>query len=111
MENLIADINRIFRFGDNYSRVAEIYIWEEKWDKLFELLKNSPDFYRIESAEKYLAGKYSEELAAMYRRLILDYMPGHIGRDHYRMVCKYIRRMMKPGQKPMVLAMLALPAS
>ena len=24
VENLIADINRIFRFGDNYSRVAEI---------------------------------------------------------------------------------------
>ena len=106
VENLIADINRMFRFGDNYSRVAEIYIWEKEWDKLFELLKNSPDFCRIEGAEKYLAGKYSEELAAMYRRLILDYMPGHIGRDHYQMVCKYIRRMIKLGQKPMALELV-----
>ena len=106
VENLIADINRMFRFGENYSRVAEIYIWEKEWDKLFELLQNSPDFCRIEGAEKYLAGKYSEELAAMYRRLILDYMPGHIGRDHYQMVCKYIRRMIKLGQKPMALELV-----
>ena len=100
-DGLIADINRNACFGENYSRVSEIYIWEKEWDKLFGLLRNSPDFYRIESAEKYLADKYPVELADMYRRLIVGYMPAHIGRDHYKTVCRYILRMIKLGQKQM----------
>lgn len=101
VDGLIADIDRNALFGENYSRVSEIYIWEKQWDKLFGLLRKSPDFYRIESAEKYLADKYPAELADMYRRLIIEYMPDHIGRDHYQTVCRYIRRMMKLGQKQM----------
>ena len=101
VDGLITDLNRNALFGENYSRVSEIYIREKEWDSLFGLLRKSPDFYRIESAEKYLADKYAVELADMYRRLIIGYLPAHIGRDHYQTVCRYIRRMMKLGQRQM----------
>lgn len=105
---LIADINERSRPDTNYYRVAEIYIWEKEWDKLFRLLQKSPDFHRIEEAEKYLAGTYAEELATMYRDLIINYMPDHIGRNHYQLVCKYLRRMAKLGYKPMAMELADL---
>ena len=103
VNQLIADINRNSHKDINYSYTAEIYIWEEEWDKLFKLLQKYPNFYRIEEAEKYLADKHAEELATMYRKLIIDYLPNNMGRDHYQMVCKYIRRIAKLGYKPMAL--------
>ena len=82
---------------------SEIYMWEEQFDKLFELLRKYPDFYRVEEAEKYLAANYAEELAGMYRDLIVDYLPNHVGRNHYEMVCKYLRRIIKLGCKPLAM--------
>ena len=40
------------------------------------------------------------------KHLIVDYMPDHIGRNHYQMACKYIRRMAKLGYKPMALELI-----
>ena len=108
VEGLIADINGKSRRDEPYNRVAQIYIWEKEWEKLFKLLRKSPSFYRIEEAEKYLATDHAEELATMYRHLIVDYLPDHIGRDHYQTVCKYIRRMAKLGHKPMALELIEL---
>ena len=108
VDKLIAGINGKSRRDWGYERISEIYIWEEQWDNLFDLLRKYPSFYRIEEAEKYLADDHAEELAMMYRDLIIGYMPGHVGRDHYQMVCKYIRRMAKLGFKPMALELAAL---
>lgn len=108
VDGLIADINERPHPDANYYRVAEIYIWEKEWDKLFRLLRKSPDFHRIEEAEKYLADTYAEELATMYRDLIIDYLPNHIGRNHYQLVCKYLRRMAKLGYKPMAMELADL---
>lgn len=108
VEGLIADINGKSRWNEPYNRVAQIYIWEKDWDKLFELLRKSPSFSRVEEAEKYLAPDRSGELATMYRQLIIDYMPDHIGRNHYLTVCKYIRRMAKLGHEPMALELMEL---
>ncbi len=107
VDDLIADINKKSRWDWDYERTAEIYIWEEQWDNLFDLLRKYPSFYRIEEAEKYLADDHAEDLAMMYRNLIIDYMPDHVGRDHYQMVCKYLRRMAKLGYKPMALELAA----
>ena len=102
-DNLIAAINGKSRWGADYERVAEIYVWEEQWNRLFELLRKYPDFYRIEEAEKYLADDHAEELATMYRDLIVSYMPNNVGRSHYQMICKYLRRMIKLGCKSMAM--------
>ena len=103
VDNLIAAISGKSCWEVDYDRVAEIYMWEEQFDKLFELLRKYPDFYRVEEAEKYLAANYAEELAGMYRDLIVDYLPNHVGRNHYEMVCKYLRRIIKLGCKPLAM--------
>lgn len=79
--------------------VANIYIKEEKWDKLWELVKENPDFTNIESYESYLSKLYSDEIVDLYANQVLDYLERNMGRDHYQTACRYIRRMIKLGGK------------
>ena len=79
--------------------VANIYIKEEKWDKLWELIKENPEFSTIESYESYLSKPYSDEIVDLYANQVLDYLERNMGRDHYQTACRYIRRMIKLGGK------------
>lgn len=100
VEVLLADENQ--RGGyERYYHLADIYIWEAQWNKLYELLRQEPTFEHISIAEPYLAKDYATELAAMYRDLIVVYLENNVGRSHYQEVCRYIRRMKKLGVKDM----------
>ena len=79
--------------------VGSIYIKEEKWDKLWEMVKENPDLSTIERYETYLSKHYSDELVDLYANQILDYLNRNMGRDHYQTACRYIRRMIKLGGK------------
>jgi hypothetical protein len=79
--------------------VDTIYIREEKWDKLWEMVKEKPDLSFIERYETYLSKRYSNELVDLYTSQILDYLNHNMGRDHYQTACRYIRRMIKLGGK------------
>ena len=79
--------------------VANIYIKEEKWDKLWELIKENPEFSTIESYESYLSKPYSDEIVDLYANQVLEYLERIMGRDHYQTACRYIRRMIKLGGK------------
>ena len=79
--------------------VGTIYIREEKWDKLWEMVKENPDLSFIERYETYLSKRYSDELVDLYTSQILDYLERNMGRDHYQTACRYIRRMIKLGGK------------
>jgi len=79
--------------------VGSIYIKEEKWDKLWEMVKENPDLSTIERYESYLSKHYSDELVDLYTNQILDYLNRNMGRDHYQTACRYIRRMIKLGGK------------
>lgn len=100
-QDLVKEMSKDTRFGNHYTAVSEFYIWEEQWDKLLELLRQYPDFYRIEEAEKYLGSEHAEELATLYRNLIIPYLKNNVGRGYYQTACKYIRRMIKLGARPM----------
>lgn len=91
----------------NYEHVADIYIWEEQWDKLYELLCKHPTFERISQAESYLAKGHAQELATMYRSLILDYLKLNMGRSCYKEACHYIRRMKMLGAKELADGLVA----
>lgn len=97
---LINDINNTSPWID-YDRISQLYIWEAQWDKLFELLRQNASFDRLVTAEKYIADSYRDELAALYRKLILAYLERYMGRPHYQTVCRYIQRMIKFGASPM----------
>lgn len=105
-QDLVKEMSKDTRFGNHYAFVSEFYIWEEQWDKLFELLCQYPDFYRVEEAEKYLAGEHAEELATLYRNLIIPYLKNNVGRGYYQTACKYIRRMIKLGARPMAMELV-----
>lgn len=98
---LIAEFDKKSYLGRDFDRIAEIYIWEKEWDNLFGLLQKFPTFGHIESVEKYLANDHAEELATMYRNQIINYLPNNIGREHYALVCNYIRRMINLGCEAM----------
>ena len=83
-----------------YNRLSQIYIWEASWDKLFGLLRQNANLERIAAAEPYLAPTYSNELALLYRKLILAYLESNIGRPYYQTACRYIRRIIKLGAGP-----------
>lgn len=100
LSGLIDDIKKGNRWID-YDRISQLYIWEECWDKLFALLQQNPGFERIISAEPYLAESYSNELATLYRKLILTYLEGSMGREYYQSACRYIQRMIKLGARSM----------
>lgn len=100
VEDVIKEIKQARRWTD-YDRISQLYILEAEWDKLLELLRQNVSFERIASAERYLADAYSNELAALYKKFILTYLEENTGRTHYQTVCRYIRRIIKLGARPM----------
>lgn len=105
LEGVITEIRQTNRWID-YDRISQLYVWEESWDKLFELLRQNVSFERIAMAEPYLADSYSMELAALYKGLILTHLERNVGRPHYQAVCRYIRRMVKLGARPMATGLI-----
>lgn len=104
-ENLIAGIKK--ENGWNaYYYISQLYIWEAHWDKLLELLKHNASLERIADMEQYLADSYSDELASLYKEVILDYLKQNIGRKHYQTACQYIRRMIKLKSRPLATELI-----
>lgn len=93
--------------GERYSDIANIYIWEERWDDLLGLLRQHPSLYHVEQAEEYLKDQHAEELAAMYRDDILAFLEHNLGRGHYQTACSYIRRMIRLGAQGMATELIA----
>lgn len=81
------------------SLIASIFIKEEWWDRLLELVKKSPDFITIDYYEKYLSKHYRNEIVELYEIGILKYIKNSIGRDHYQNVCRYIQKIIKLGAR------------
>ena len=96
VEAIIQDIMTKKRWPDT-GLVASIFIKEEWWDRLLELVKKSPSLNIIDRYEKYLSQSYSKELIELYANGILNYMKNSMGRDHYQNACRYIRKIIKMG--------------
>jgi hypothetical protein len=105
LDNVIVGIKSKSCWND-YDRISQLYIWEVQWDKLYELLRQNVSFERVAGAEQYLSGLYPKELATLYKDLILFLLERNMGRPHYQNACRYIRRMIKLGVKPMADALV-----
>lgn len=79
--------------------VASIFIREEWWSRLLDLVKEERTLDQLAKYEKLLAKHYPSELADLYTERIIRYVKDHVGRDHYRTACRYIRRMIKLGAR------------
>lgn len=79
--------------------VASIFIREEWWSRLLDLVKKECNLDQLAKYEKLLAQHFPSELANLYAERIIEYVESHIGRNYYRTACKYIRKMIKLGAR------------
>ncbi len=79
--------------------VASIFIREEWWSRLLDLVKKECNLDQLAKYEKLLAQHFPNELADLYAERIIEYVESHIGRNYYRTACKYIRKMIKLGAR------------
>lgn len=98
VEAVILDITTKKRWLDT-NLIASIFIKEEWWDRLLELVKKTPDFKTIDLYFKYLSKHYTSEIVELYANAILKYMTISMGRDHYQNACRYIRKIIKLGAR------------
>lgn len=98
VEELLRDINKKKRWDDEYL-IAKIYINEEWWDRLWEMVRNANNLSTTERYESYLSKDYAKELADLYVELILVFMENNVGRTHYMNACRYIRHIIKLGER------------
>jgi len=98
VEAVIQDIITKKRWFDT-GFIAGIFIKEEWWDRLLELVKKSPGLNTIDQYEKYLSKQYTSEIVELYATGILNYMKNNMGRDHYKNACRYIRKIIKLGSR------------
>ena len=98
VDDIVQEIKAKSRWYDT-GLVGGIYIREEKWDKLWEMVNENPTLSTIEKYESYLSNSYSNELLDLYANQILGFLERNMGRDHYQTACRYIRRMNKLGGK------------
>lgn len=98
VEVVIQDITNKKRWLDT-GLIASIFIKEEYWDRLLELVRKTPDLNTIDHYEKYLSKHYANDIVALYSIEILNYMKNSMGRDHYQNACRYIRKIIKLGAR------------
>jgi hypothetical protein len=104
VQGLIKDIFKKNRWANQF--VAQIYIWEERWAKLLEILQNNPSLHSLDAYEKYLSHDYAKELIDIYRAAIFKEMERASDRGHYREICRYLRRMIKMGARETVNSLI-----
>ena len=93
---LIKDIISKNRLTD-HSSIMNIYIWEERWDKLFDFVKRNLSLNNLDAYEQYLMKDYANEISDFYQTAILDYVEVNISRGYYQTACRYLRRLIKMG--------------
>jgi hypothetical protein len=106
VEELIYEIKRKDHWS-NIDVIGEIYITEQWWDRLLELVSETRHLPYIQHYEQYLSDKYPSELAVLYEKGITDYLKKMTGRDHYKEACRYMRRMIKLGASDRVNKLVA----
>lgn len=98
VEDLISDIKKRNRWLD-FDLIAQIYINEQWWDRLFEWVTEKPTLENIEDYQQYLAKDYAPEIADLYEQEILSLLKHNTGRKYYRKVCRFIRKMNNLGSQ------------
>lgn len=98
LESVIQDISTKKQWLDS-GLIASLYIKEEWWNRLLELVKESPDLNTIEHYEKFLVKDYASELVDLYSNGVLKYIKNNLGRKHYKNVCRYLRKIIKLGAR------------
>jgi hypothetical protein len=101
VEGIISEIRKKSHWSE-IDVIAKIYIEEQWWERLLELVSGTKHLPYIQHYEKYLSDLYPAELADLYEKAIVDYLKRMTGRNHYQEACRYMRRMIKLGARKRV---------
>ena len=83
--------------GVHFDTLAEMFIREEEWQRLFDLVRKHPSFKTLDLYYKHLAPHFPEELIVMYEKLCKELLVQTSGRGIYQDVCRMLRPMRKLG--------------
>jgi len=104
----IIDTIRRSKDGRNFSlALPQIYIREEHWQDLMDFVRESNSAGTLENFTKYLTPHFSEELANVYEKVIVEKLAPLMGRGNYQYLCRFLRRLHKLGEKDRVKRLVA----
>ena len=98
VDGLVMELKTKSRWGDS-ATVAQIYVWEERWSDLLNIVRKDVSLRAIDVYSKYLVKEFPSEMADLYQMAILKDMEVNVGRNHYQNACRYLRRMIKMGER------------
>lgn len=101
VEKMISEIRKKSHWSE-IDVIGKIYIEEQWWPRLLDLISGNRHLPTIQHYEKYLSELYPAELAEIYEKGIRDYLKRVEGRNHYQEACRYMRRMIKLGARKRV---------
>lgn len=81
-----------FFTGHLSHNLANIYIEEKMWNRLFDAVKTDNRIYTISNYTKYLKADFSNEVINLYKEGILEYAQ-KTGRDVYKQLVSYLSKM------------------
>jgi hypothetical protein len=102
--------NRGFRNSYFPDSVAQLFIEEKMWSRLFEAVKNNPMIHALLTYSQYLKDDFSEELIEMYIPAIEKYAENNTGRSAYKDIINYLYKMseLRGGKEKAVSLMKTL---
>ena len=77
--------------------IPSICIEEKRWDELYEYVKSDPSLPTLQHYDSWLKDHYSDELMALYKDELLQYMENNTGRKYYKNACAILQRMQALG--------------
>lgn len=87
-------------YADNV--LAQIYIEEQYWDRLLQLVEKS-ELSGLQEYEKYLKPRFPEEVRNLFVQKVTHYADRNVGRHHYQEVAAILKNIRTyPGGKEVV---------
>ena len=86
--------------------MGEIFVREEKWPELLNLVKNNLSEHMLDYFGKYLEGLFPDDLIETHEQVIRKMLERTTGRAIYQGACRRLRRMKKMGAGERVLGMV-----
>ncbi|CAN5883970.1 hypothetical protein BH24BAC1_BH24BAC1_39430 [soil metagenome] len=106
LQSLLRDLKGKSKWYPPVSTLARIYIKEQRWEELLELVRESQSLKVLAEYEKPLAKHFPEDLLDLYTIYLRQHFDKAGGRSDYHEGCQYLRRMKKIGGEERVASLV-----
>lgn len=86
------------RYGEGFnSHIADIFVAEERYSDLMEMLEKFPSLHRLDQYSSLLAQRFPEKYLAAYDQSLREEMEQVNNRKAYRNCCRYLNKIVEMG--------------